>query len=150
MSATRKHSNFILRNKIPVQREIAVCLADHIFCNEEHVPQCSCVQNLILDSSTLRWEDSENHRTEPVSVCVSPWSVSSDGPKRVEAGSRGNGSGRQNVWNAAGRVKTRARIPRPQRVDYHPATATRSLERKEEKRRAVNVDSVFSFTDFFS
>lgn len=110
--------------------------------------QCSCVfrhqqcSTQILNSSK---NSSENYWTTSVKtrVGVSPWSVSSDGSKWVEASSRGNGSRRQDVWNATGRVKSRARIPRPQWVDYHPATATRPVVREEEKRGEVNVDPIF-------
>lgn len=86
-----------------------------------------------------------NKKTHYVHVCFSPWSVSSDGSKRVEASSGGNGSGRQDVWYPAGRVKPRARIPRPQRVNDHPAAAARpdgsKRERVEESREDLTLYS---------
>lgn len=78
-------------------------------------------------------------KCKPVCVHVSPRSALSDGTKRVEASSRGNSSGRQNVWDATGWVKTRPRIPRPQRVDYHAATAAGpGWEEKEETSSFLN------------
>ena len=68
-------------------------------------------------------------------VCVSPWSASADWSEWVKASPRGNSSRRQNVWDPAGRVKTRTRITRPQRVDYHPATAARAEAGREEGER---------------
>lgn len=68
----------------------------------------------------LRWVNQDTQ-----SLCVSPRSVTSDGSKRVEASSRGDGSWRQDVWYAAGWVEAGARVPRPQRVNYHPTTTTR-------------------------
>lgn len=72
-----------------------------------------------------------------VCVCVSlsPWSVTSDGSKRIEASSWGNGSRRQNVWYPTRWVKARARITWPQGVDYHPTTAARP----EEGRRSSEI-----------
>lgn len=74
-------------------------------------------------------------RWRRVCVCVSPWSVTSDGSKRIEASSWGNGSRRQNVWYPTRRVKARARITWPQGVDYHPTTAARP----EEGRRSSEI-----------
>lgn len=67
-----------------------------------------------------------------VFLCVSPRSSLSNWSKRVKASPWGHSSRRKNTWNAAGWIETRARIPGPQRVDYHPTMSRRPTQAEGE------------------